>query len=101
MEQFARRNFSFLVGCADGVDCSFSRALSCSPYRERCFVACVFSGRRKRARSDGLFASVVVPESLPPMEALHRRTHWMIKRCSLATRHPSHERLQRSMLDIP
>ena len=100
MEQFARRNFSFLVGCADGVDCSFRRALAHSPYRERCFVACAFSGRRKRARSDGLFASVVVPEGLPPKAALHRRTLGMVKRCSLATRHPSHERLKRSVKDI-
>lgn len=88
VEQFARHNFSFLVGCADGVDCSFRRALSGSPYRERCFVACAFHGRRKRARSHGLFASVVVPEGLPPKAALHRRTLWMVKRCSLAVLFP-------------
>ena len=54
VERFARYNFSFFVGCADVVDCSFRLALSFSPFRERCCAGCAFSGRRKRSRFPAL-----------------------------------------------
>jgi len=54
VERFARYNFSFFVGCADAVDCSFRLALSCAPFGERCFAGYACSGRRKRSRSPAL-----------------------------------------------
>ena len=38
VQQFVNHGFSFLVGCADGVDRSFRRALAFSPYKDRCFA---------------------------------------------------------------
>jgi len=88
ISQFARLGFGFLVGCAKGVDHSFRHALACSPYRERCFVACAFPQRVKHVSSWGLDAGVVVPKNLPPKAALHRRTLWLVKHCSLAVLFP-------------
>ncbi len=88
VQQFANHGFSFLVGCADGVDRSFRRALASSPYKDRCFVACAFPNRVNSPYSYGLFASVVVPKNLTPKAALHRRTIWMVKRCSMAVLFP-------------
>ena len=82
VQQFANHGFSFLVGCADGVDRSFRRALANSPYKDSCFVACAFPSRVKHSYSYGLFTSVVVPQNLPPKATLHRRTLWLVRRCS-------------------
>ncbi len=88
VQQFAHHGFSFLVGCADGIDRSFRRALAHSPYKDRCFVACAFPNRVKYFYSYGLFASVIVPKNIPPKAALHRRTLWMVKRCSMVVLFP-------------
>ena len=36
-----------------------------------------------RCRAEGLFASTVVPEGIPPKAALARRTLWLVKRSSV------------------
>jgi len=92
ISQCARHGFSFYTGCAEGVDRSFRRALANSPYKDRCFVACAFAQRVKYSHSYGLYASVVVPENLTPKAALHRRTLWMVKRCSMAVLFPENPR---------
>ena len=84
----AKQGFSFLVGCANGVDRSFRLAISNSKYHDRCFVACAFSNRLKKYYTYGLFASVVVPKNITPKAALHRRTLWMVKRCSMVVLFP-------------
>ena len=88
VQALAKQGFSFLVGCAEGVDRSFRRAISTSKYHNRCFVACAFDYRLKHSYTYGLFASVVVPKNLRPKAALHRRTVWMVKRCSMVVLFP-------------
>jgi hypothetical protein len=76
--------FSFLVGCAPGIDECFRRALAAREEGEAStFVACAFADRVRANESLGLFASVVVPQGLSPAAALHRRTLWMVKRAEL------------------
>ena len=86
IEAFAGQGFSFYIGCADGVDRSFRRAVARSFYQDRCFVACAFLYRLKYSHSYSLFASVVVPKNILPKAALYRRTIWMVKRCSVGDR---------------
>jgi len=88
VEAFARLGFSFYIGCATGVDRSFRRAVAGSPHRDNCFVACAFPERTKSSYTYGLYASVVVPKNIPPKAALHRRTVWMVKHCSLVVLFP-------------
>jgi len=88
LEGFHNLGFHFFVGCAGGVDESFRRALSDSPFREDGYVACAFSRRTFQARSMGLRAYKVVPEGLHPKAALRRRTLWMVKRSSLVVLFP-------------
>ena len=45
--------------------------------------AAVQGGGALRCRAEGLFASMVVPEGIPPKAALARRTLWLVKRSSL------------------
>ena len=86
IKSFARLGFSFFVGCARGVDQCFRKALANSNYHSKTFVACAYAQRLNR--SFGLFASVVVPESVHPKAALVRRTLWMVKRSSLVVLFP-------------
>ena len=83
IEGFDRLGFSFLVGCAEGVDRSFREALTGSEYRDKSMVACAFGRRERKVRKQGLFAQVVVSSGLTPKAALHRRTLWMVCRCGL------------------
>ena len=53
--------------------------------REEVFVGCAFGRRTMRCRAEGLFASTVVPEGIPPKAALVRRTLWLVKRSSVAS----------------
>ena len=80
--------FRFWVGCAPGVDRSFRKTLSASPYRKRVFVGCAFPERACPSTSCGLFASVVVPRGLSPAAALRRRTLWLVKRSCLVVLFP-------------
>ena len=43
------------------------------------FVGCAFGKRARRCRAEGLFASAVVPEGIPPQAALAWRTLWLVK----------------------
>ena len=71
----AAAGFSFLVGCATGIDACFRLTLAdrCE-WSESTFVACAFADRVRSSVSRGLYASVVVPEGLSPAAALRRRT---------------------------
>jgi hypothetical protein len=80
----AKEGFSFLTGCAKGIDYSFRLALSKLHMHEVSFVACAFVGRADLRNTFGLPASLVVPEFLPPREALHKRTVYLVNRTSLA-----------------
>ena len=89
VERFRRHGFGFFVGCATGVDAAFRAALAhsaCGP--DEVFVGCAFGKRARRCRAEGLFASAVVPEGIPPNAALARRTLWLVKRSSLGALPP-------------
>ena len=89
IEQFRRHGFGFFVGCAAGVDAAFRKALADSECgSDEVFVGCAFGQRARRCRAEGLFASAVVPEGIPPKAALARRTLWLIKRSSLVVLFP-------------
>jgi hypothetical protein len=88
LQAFDSNGFTFYVGCANGVDRSFRRALSQSPYQDHCFVACAFKHRTYPEYSYGLYASVVVPPNLPPVAALFRRTIWLVTRCAMVLLFP-------------
>lgn len=80
----SRLGFSFLVGCAAGVDERFRYTLSLSAEtEEHTFVACAFEKRAVEIGRTGLFASVVVPAEVSPRAALRRRTLWLVKRADL------------------
>ena len=81
--------FSFLVGCAPGVDACFRDSLTRhgSP---NTIVACAFPSRERSISSDRLCAVTVVPAGLSPSAALHRRTVWLIRRASLLVLFPTH-----------
>ena len=84
---FGSLGFSFLTGCAEGVDRSFCEALALSNYRDRTLVACAFRERVKIFR--GIFPLYVVPSNLPPKVALAKRTLWMTSSCALLILFPS------------
>jgi hypothetical protein len=84
---FGGLGFSFLTGCASGVDESFRLALSESDYSQSTIVACAFKERAERFKD--IFTLFVVPEGLLPRVALAKRTLWMCSRCSLLILFPS------------
>jgi hypothetical protein len=86
VRRLCTEGFSFLVGCAAGVDRTFRQALARENLAGKSFVAC--ATRERLRRSCGLLASVVVPEGLSMGAALHRRTAWMVKRCCMAVLFP-------------
>ena len=73
--------FHFFVGCAKGIDLSFRKALARAPMNKNTFVACAFYKSMKQENTFGLYASVGVPDKIPPAAALARRTVWMARRC--------------------
>ena len=84
VEGFLLLGFGFLTGCAPGVDRCFRSALAAHrKAAERTIVACAFPSRARRFSVGELFATTVVPEGLTPAAALHRRTVWMVRRCSI------------------
>jgi hypothetical protein len=84
---FGGLGFSFLTGCASGVDESFRLAFRESEYKDSSIVACAFRERAEKLK--GVYALFVVPEGLPPKVALAKRTLWMTSRCSLLVLFPS------------
>ena len=86
INSFGKLGFSFLTGCASGVDKSFRYALSTSSYSKNSIVACAFKYRLKDP--SGLCSLLVVPDNLNPKVALAKRTLWMTSRCSLLVLFP-------------
>ena len=84
---FGGLGFSFITGCASGVDSCFRRALINSGYKDSSVIACAFKDRADKFK--GLLPLYVVPEGLPPRVALAKRTLWMTNRCSLLVLFPS------------
>ena len=84
---FGRLGFSFITGCASGVDRSFRLALSLSEYTDKSIVACAFRNRAEKLK--GILPLYVVPDGLVPRVALAKRTLWMTSRCSLEIIFPS------------
>ena len=85
---FHRLGFSFLTGCAKGVDESFRHTLAeKSEYADSSIVACAFMDRAQKLKD--VFTLMVVPEGLPPKAALAKRTLWMTSRCSVLILFPS------------
>ena len=84
---FGSLGFTFMTGCAAGVDRSFRNALAGSEFRERSLVACAFKQRAKEITN--ISTLFVVPDGLPPRVALAKRTLWMTNRCSLLILFPS------------
>ena len=87
INRFGRLGFSFLTGCANGVDESFRHALSESEYTDSTIIACAFEERTYKLK--GIFSLFVVPKGLPPKVALAKRTLWMTSRCSVLVLFPS------------
>ena len=74
--------FSFLVGCAPGIDSCFRDALARHGLANA-IIACAFKSRQRYFGSSGVCALTVAPEGLSPAAALHRRTVWLVRRASL------------------
>jgi hypothetical protein len=87
VNEFGSLGFSFLTGCANGVDESFRDALAVSDYANSATVACAFNSKVKKFL--GAFKLYTVPQGLPPRTALAKRTLWMISNCSLLILFPS------------
>jgi hypothetical protein len=87
VKAFGSLGFSFMTGCANGVDASFRKVLAGSEFEERTVIACAFKKRVQEIK--GLLSLFVVPEGLPPRAALAKRTLWMTSRCSLLILFPS------------
>jgi len=82
VESLSSLGFSFLVGCAPGIDACFRDALKRHGLANA-IIACAFKQRQRRLGSSGLCALTVAPEGLSPAAALHRRTVWLVRRASL------------------
>ena len=89
VHSFYALGFTFLTGCATGIDECFRQALIQRPYDQHSMVACAFESRARRFDSNGILAFTVVPAGLSPAAALHRRTVWMVRRCGLLVLFPS------------
>jgi hypothetical protein len=85
--QLGKLGFSFITGCANGVDNSFRQALAISDYKSYFITACAFKEKAKRFESYN--ALYVVPDGLPPKAALAKRTLWMTNKCSMLILFPS------------
>ena len=86
---FLHLGFNFFTGCAPGIDACFRSALASNrEAAEGAIVACAFPSRARRYSVGGILATTVVPEGLSPAAALHRRTVWMVRRCSLLVLFP-------------
>ncbi len=87
INEFGSLGFSFLDGCAKGVDESFRDALAESDYADLTTVACAFNSKVKKFL--GAFKLYAFKEDLPPRVALAKRTLWMTSNCSLLILFPS------------
>jgi len=89
VRSFSSLGFSPVTGCAPGVDACFRKAfLLNATVRSTSYIACAFENRARRYAGSEIYASVVVPSGLTRAAALHRRTVWMVRRCSLLVLFP-------------
>ena len=79
---FDSRGFCFLVGCADGVDCSFRHALARSKWSTRTTVHCAFRSCVASVAKTGLQAICRISGAPSAAAALHRRTVTMVLSCT-------------------
>lgn len=86
IKAFGSLGFSFITGCASGVDASFRMAMQDSSFRHLSLVACAFRDRQERINF--IHSLFVVPDNLPPKVALARRTLWMTSHCNLLVLFP-------------
>lgn len=84
---FGSLGFSFITGCAKGVDESFRKAFLESSHKDRTLVAC--AGKKKADTFKGIHALYVIPSHIPPNKALAQRTLWMVNRASMTILFPS------------
>ena len=80
--------FTFMTGCAAGVDRSFRQVLASPPYAKDSLIACAFDSRAHKFSTQALLAVTVVPVGLSPAAALHRRTVWMVRKASFLVAFP-------------
>ena len=85
---FHALGFSFLTGCAPGIDGCFRTVYAHGPWAPSSMVACAFENRAHRFSTARLVAYSVVPPGLSPSSALHRRTVWVVRRCGLLVLFP-------------
>ena len=85
---FFATGFSFITGCAPGIDACFRSVLAASPFTARSLIACAFASRAGKFAAAGLPASLVVPGAPSPATALHRRTVWAVTRSSILVLFP-------------
>ena len=72
LERFGKEDFTFLTGCASGIDASFRKAFTTlDPARHFSQVACAFRTRVDQLK--GTHNLYVVPQGLPPRVALARQ----------------------------
>jgi hypothetical protein len=79
----ASLDFSFMTGCASGVDQSVRQAMTGSQFTDKFLVACAFTKRVGLARAQGLNASLVTSPTLHPVPALRNRTIWLVENSSM------------------
>jgi hypothetical protein len=87
INRFGKLGFSFVTGCAKGVDESFRLALADTDYKDLTTVACAFESKVKKYL--GAFKLYAVSKTLPPRTALAKRTLWMTSHCSMLVLFPS------------
>ena len=96
VEGFHHLGFGFLTGCASGIDQCFRSAFATkSAFAQRSIVACAFEDRARRFSVGEIFASTVAPTGLSPAAALHHRTVWLVRHCSLLLLFPENPRTGR------
>ncbi|MAG13115.1 MAG: hypothetical protein CMN78_00785 [Spirochaetales bacterium] len=88
VQSFQRLGFSFLVGCAHGVDQCFRQALSDLIPAELWTVHCAFQSRVQAFKKAGSPAICRVTDAPSPGAALHRRTVTMISESSFLVLFP-------------
>lgn len=82
IKQLRRQDFRFYVGCSDGIDGCFRRAMKYAPDAKDYFIACAWPTRAEKVGREGLRVAWTVPPSYRSSEDLGNRTIWMIERAA-------------------
>ena len=83
-----RQGFHFAVGCASGIDLCIRDAVASSGLVKQGTVHCAFPSRVREAQSHGLKAVCRVADISSAAAALHWRTIFMVRECSLLVLFP-------------